>query len=67
MAEELIELTITSDVGGEGRPAVLSIVITGSECRLEDLQMVLVAEIAKWRRESPKARSTKPCGCKGAS
>lgn len=64
--EHKAEFTISTDVGGKGQQGVLSIVVTGSACRLEDLQMALAAEVHKWRATSPKAKDKRPCGCRDA-
>lgn len=57
------EVTAALNEGGES----LVITVTGSECALEDLQMLVFGLIQQVRRDraamAPSAEK-KPCGCK---
>ncbi|AIE83540.1 hypothetical protein [Fimbriimonas ginsengisoli] len=55
--------SIKIDAGGEG--AELTIVVTGSECRCEDLQMFIAAKVREFlARPKTTGSAPRPCGCK---
>lgn len=57
-------MRITSvDLGGGDTK--LTVEIVGSDCQVEDCQMIVVEAILAFKRSQPK--EIKPCGCKDAS